>query len=770
MNTSEGYRLFFYHEFLSLPLLALSLLVGAALIVVFYRLVYRVVPRPVLVLLIGLRSLAILMLLLLIFKPVLSYTHRVFRRAGLAVLVDTSRSMSVRDYPNSPSRLERVAAELKPRLSELAEMFDVHLYTFASVARAAGADLPTEADGDATNLSRAVTVVLDELPRDELAGLVLLTDGIHNGPGDPVRTIAERRPPPIYPVGIGSDLSAESGFQDISITGLDVPQEATVNTRTEIAVRVDATGFADRSVDVQLQDAGSVVAAARLVLDGRPGPQEVRLQLTPADKGSHRYEVSIPHDPKERIEENNRHEFHLWVTEPRIKVLYIETLRPEYGPLKQVLETDPNIDVLALVQIRKGVFLKSGNLRGAAISAFPRTRDQMRLFDVFVIGNLDSSFLTGPQMEALRDLVRDEGKALLMIGGTSTLGAGGYGGTPLEEVLPVRLGPRSTGQITEPFTMALTPEGREHEIFKGTGDFFIYRGQAARKTLPVLKGCNRLASVRPGAAVLATHPTETLGGRPAPVLAVQQFDSEGRSAVFVGDTTNQWYLYFKVVGRESPYVKFWGQMIRYLAGKDVEKRQTEPGLSFALRKPAYLPGEPVVLQAAVTEQEGRTTNFAAVQAEITGPDGKTRTESLPNVPGSSGLYRVTLKPDDAGKYAVTLRAEKDGRRLGEAAAQFSVSKPNQEFERLSIDEPFLRRLAADTRGAYYRLTTLSDLWETLRRDQTADSEYTEWPLIDQRVAGVPGTGLDITMTHVLFLMFLALVTGEWLVRRRYLLQ
>jgi len=770
MSTSEGYRLFFHSEFMSLPLLVLSLAVGIGLVALMYRLVYRMVPRAVLAALVGLRSLAILVLLLLVFKPVLSYTHQVFRRAGLGILVDTSRSMSVRDYPNSPSRLERVVAELGPRLPELAETFDVHVYTFASVARKAEGGLPTEADGEATNLARAVAAVLDEVPRDGLAGLVILTDGIDNAGGDPVRKISDQRPPPIYPVGVGSDLSAESGFQDISISGLDVPQEATVNTRTEIAVRVDATGFADRSVDVQLHDGESVVAAARLVVDGHPGPQEVRLQLTPAEKGAHRYEVVIPRDPKERIEENNRHEFHLWVTEPRIKVLYIETLRPEYGPLKQVLETDPNIDVLALVQIRKGVFLKSGNLRGADLSAFPRTREEMRLFDVFVIGNLDSSFLTRPQMEALRDLVRDEGKALLMIGGTSTLGAGGYGGTPLEDVLPVRLGPRSAGQITDPFTLELTPEGREHEIFKGTGEFFIYGGRAAEKELPVLKGCNRLASVKPGAAVLAVHPKETLGGRPAPVLAVQQFDGEGRSAVFAGDTTNQWYLYFKVIGRESPYVKFWGQMIRYLAGKDVEKRQTEPGLAFALRKPAYLPGEPVVLQAAVTEAEGRATNFATVHARLTGPDGKARTESLPNVPGSTGLYRTTLAPDDAGTYAVTVVAEKDGRRLGEAGAEFTVSKPNQEFEQLSLNAPLLKRLAADTRGACYRLTTLSDLWEALRRDQTADSEHTEWPLISRRVAGVPGTWLDVTMTHVLFVAFLALVTAEWLVRRRYLLQ
>ena len=790
MNMSEGWRLFFYSDFMSVPLLLGAFVVLSLLVVLFYQLVYRMVPRPVLLALIVLRSLAVLVLLLLIFKPVLSYTKEVMRRAGLCIVADTSRSMSVRDYPNSPSRLERVAAELAPRLASLRDTFDLHLYTFDSVARGPVDEVPTDASGEATNLARAVTAVLDRVPRADLAGVILVSDGVHNAAGDPVEAILGDNPPPVYTVGVGSDLSAESGFQDIGITGLDVPEEATVNTRTEITVRVDATGFADRSIDVHLTDltgeppAGAppdpgggsrersaAVATARLVLDGRRGPQEVRLQVTPPQRGSRRYEVAIVLDPKERIEENNRHEFHLWVTEPRIKVLYIETLRPEYGPLKQVLETDPNIDVLALVQVRRGSFLKSGNLRGLELSAFPRTREEMKVFDVFIIGNLHSSFLTRPQMAALRDLVRDEGKALLMTGGSHTLGAGGYGGTSLEDVLPVRVGPSATGQITDPFTMELTPEGRDHEIFKGTGDFFHYRGMAARQELPVLKGCNRLEGVKAGAAVLAVHPTAQLNGKPAPVLAVQEFDGEGRSAVFVGDTTYQWYLYFKVIGRESPYVKFWGQMIRFLAGKDVQKRQTEPGLSFALRKPVFLPGEPVVLQAMVTEQEGRATNFAAVRAEIVQPDGTKRVESLPNVPGSVGLYRATLKPDDPGRYAVTVRAEKDGHTLGaEVAAAFAVSKPNQEFEQLSLNEPLLRRIARETRGEYYRLTTLTDLFDRLRREQTAGSEYTEWPLLSQPVVRLPGTALEVTMTHLLFVVFLGLITVEWLVRRRYLLQ
>jgi hypothetical protein len=38
------------------------------------------------------------------------------------------------------------------------------------------------------------------------------------------------------------------------------------------------------------------------------------------------------------------------------------------------------------------------------------------------------------------------------------------------------------------------------------------------------------------------------------------------------------------------------------------------------------------------------------------------------------------------------------------------------------------------------------------------------------VLRLPGTVLTVTMTHLMFALFLALLTVEWLIRRRYLLQ
>ena len=48
--------------------------------------------------------------------------------------------------------------------------------------------------------------------------------------------------------------------------------------------------------------------------------------------------------------------------------------------------------------------------------------------------------------------------------------------------------------------------------------------------------------------------------------------SEGRSAVFCGDTTRKWQQGPRALDQESPFLQFWGQMIRWAAGRasDVE--------------------------------------------------------------------------------------------------------------------------------------------------------------------------------------------------------
>ena len=738
-----------------LALLILLALASAVWVFFFYLRVYTDLGRLPMGVLLAMRVAAILVLVLLIFKPLLSYEERLEHRTDLYILIDSSRSMSVSDWPDTPNRLAMAATQVQEYLGRLAAAFNVKLYTFDTRAREAKAGEWPKPVGDATNLTRGLKDVLAAARRADTGAVILMSDGLHNAGGSVVDEITAQGSPPIYTVGVGTDLTAQSGYQDISIENVRAPDESVVNNIAQITVDVDAVGLADRSVQVELREADKLIASEDLRLDARPGGQAVTLLVTPDRTGRHTYTVRIPPDPAERRAENNTRDVHLLVTDPKIRVLYIEgVVRPEYKPLKSLLETDPNVELLALVQVRKGEFLQAGSMKGVTLAGFPQTIEDMRKFDVYLIGDVDRSYFSAPQLANLKTAI-SEGRGLVMIGGYNSFGPGGYEGTPMEEILPVLVGPRTIGQETTPFVLKLTPEGAAHPILFGTKDFFQYQQETPRERLPQLKGCTILAGAKPGALVLAVHPERTGAAGPLIVLAVQQYGS-GRTAAFAADTTYQWYLPFRAVGRESPYVKFWSQMVRWLANKEVKEHGTEPGVDLLVRKPFYNPGEKPMIRAKVRAEEGRATNYADVVGVLLGPGDDRKTFSLPLAPGGVGLYEAELDAPDPGQYKVVVEAKKEGKRLGLDETEFSVGRPNQEFDRLSIDRGLLKALAQATGGEYYEPASFGDLVQNLRNRTITEDIHRELG-----IHTVPG------LFAILFGVFLALVTAEWLIRKHY---
>jgi uncharacterized membrane protein len=722
----------------------------------FYLRLFTYMGRLPLAVMLALRVLAILLLVLLIFKPTLSYpSENQQERTDLYVLIDASRSMSVSDYPDSPNRLATATRQIDQYLGRLQDAFNVKLFWFDTRAHEAKPGEWPEPQGDATNIVRPLKDILGATRPKDTKAVILLSDGLHNSGGNVIDEITALGLPPIDSVGIGTDLSAASGYQDISIAGVRSPEEATVNNTTRLSVDVSAVGLPDRMVQVQLLEGKTVLATEPLRLASQPGAQSVTFGLVPTVVGRHTYTARVPPDPAERRAENNERAVHLLVTDPKVRVLYIEgTLRPEYKPLRTTLESDPNVELLALVQERRGVFSQSGNMAGVTLSGLPQTADDLRKFDVFIIGDVDRTFFSAAQMESFKTVV-SEGRGLVMLGGTHSLGAGGYEGTPIEDVLPVAVGPRSIGQEMAPFNLKLTADGANHPIFTGIRDFFAYQTVTPKEKLPPLSGCNVMGRPKPGASVLAIDPERKVDGGPLPVLVVQPY-GKGRSAAFAADTTNQWYLPYRALGRESPYTRFWGQLVRWLASKEIVPQAAVPGVNLVLLKQFYNPGEKITVRARVRAEEGRATNLATASGVLVGPKGE-RTEFLmPLKPGSTGEYEAVLGPPDPGKYRLSVEARKDKTRLGVDETDLEVGRENQEFDRLGIDRTLLRNISQATGGQYYEPSNFGDLVDSLHRSTVKEVVHREVGI--QTVPGLFG---------ILFGVFLAMVTAEWLLRKYY---
>ncbi len=738
--------------------LTTMLAVAAAAILlagIFYHRAFRTLRRREWQTLLVLRVLAILIIVLLLFRPVFSYHKELEQQPALIFLLDTSASMSIADDASGVTRFNQARQQIEKWWEQLKGDFNLHLIEFSE--RPAPLDdvaqlMELTPDGKATSLSRALVAAAKRLDRrEDVEAAILVSDGIHNSAGKPDE-IAPRMGITVHTVGVGASLRSDVSYRDVQLAGMDCPDRLMLNNKAKITASVEGVGLAGRVVDVILEEDGQTLDEQELTLDEVEGSQQVAFEFRPTVEGRHTYTVRVPPVGEEKIEENNQRSAVALVVEAGIRVLYLEgTLRPEYGALvHRFLSKDPDLEFCALVQTRTNQFSLRSNIEGLELTAIPADEETISQFDVFIFGDLDSSYIRPEQQRLFVQRVR-EGAGLVMLGGYHSLGPGGYAGTPVGEILPVLLGDRDVGQVTDPFLPQLTPDGARHPIFANIADFFpTLSGEPKQAGLPPLLGGTRVGPQRPGATVLATCPAEP---NQMPVLAIQPAD-EGRTAVFCGDTTGNWHQGLRALDQESPFLQFWGQLVRWLAGRTSEVKP-EASVVGSTDKGYYEPEEVITISAVVRDERGEGTSDAKVVVRIGAPAGSPEEVALSVVPGPAGHYSGSFEPKAAGSYEIVVEARLGELTLTSDKLAVEVGRPSLEFEKLDLDEKALGRIAAASGGRCVHISTADHLIEQLDRTQRKKRVQ-----LERRLYWPP----------LFWVLFVGLVTTEWVLRRRFQLR
>ncbi len=702
----------------------------------------------------ALRSAAILIVVLLLFRPVFSYYRNLEERKPLVLLLDSSSSMNIADDATGRTRFDRARDRIAQWWEKLQDDFDLQLIEFAQRARPIDdieqlAELTPE--GKATSLVTVVDAPAKKCTPGEVEGVVMFSDGVHNSAGDPVKT-AGKLGMVVHTVGVGASLRSDVSYRDIQVTAIDCQDRLMLNNLAKITASVEGIGLEGRVIQVILEEDERQIEQAELTLDGIEGAQPVTFEFRPTTKGRHTYTTRVPAAAEEKIEENNNRSAVALVVEPGIRVLYVEgTVRAEYGALVQrFLAKDPDLEFYALVQTRPNFFIKRTNIPDLELKGIPSDKETIDRFDVFIFGDLDASYIRQQQQELFVDRI-NEGAGIVMLGGYHSLGPGGWAGTPIGNILPVRLGGREIGQITESFLPVLTPDGVRHPIFANISGFFpTAQGPAKIDGLPLLDGCTTVEGARPGATVLATF---SAASGTMPVLAVQPV-GRGRVAVFCGDTTRKWQQGPRATDRQSPFLQFWGQMVRWLAGREVAVQIGE-SISGGTDKGYYEPAEQIVISAVVRDQEGEGARNAPVVANIRGPAGRLDKITLSVAPGPAGHYGGTFEPKTSGTFEITIETRLGEKTLSTDKLVVEVGRPNLEFERLDLDEELLGRIAAAAGGRYVHITTADYLIEQFDRSLQKKRIY-----IERRLYWPP----------LFWVLFVGVLTTEWILRRRFQLR
>jgi hypothetical protein len=243
---------------------------------------------------------------------------------------------------------------------------------------------------------------------------------------------------------------------------------------------------------------------------------------------------------------------------------------------------------------------------------------------------------------------------------------------------------------------------------------------------------------RPGAVVLAV--TSTPSGVVLPVVAVQRF-GRGRSMVFAGEASWRWRMLQSSTDRS--YEFFWRQALRWLA--------TSAPDPVALTLPAEIErGDSMTVELEARDHSFEPVADATVSATVTAPGGQDR--PLPLRPAGKGKFVAAETLENAGLYHVRAEAKRGAASLGMADRWFYVGGSDREFADPRLNEGLLRRLARESGGKYVRAADAGQIISELRSTAPRTTEPERRDLWHEPWA---------------FALVIALLSGEWMLRRRW---
>jgi len=741
------------------PLERPHIIAGVAVLILVVLILYRhttvSATRRLKAVLVVLKSAALVVLFFCLLQPTLTTSSIKPQKSPIGLLIDNSRSMTIRDMAGSRSRGE-IASDLLydngGLIDQLGKSFTLSTFSFDRNAQPISGPGNLSFSGTRTDTAAGLADVGQAFKGQSLGALVLVTDGADNGRGDPFRIagIFNTRKIPIYVIAIG----ANNPIKDVEINRVTTSGPVIDGGIFEVQVTVMSRGYEGRVSDVIIETGDRPVVSKKITHgpDGRP--DRVALQLTPDGEGALVYTVRIPAQKGELIKENNRMAFLVDNRSRRAQVLYVEGHpRNEYKFIRRAAADDKAVRLKTYLKTGPQKFLRQDiESQSELAGGYPTTKEDLFAYDAVIFGDIPRNFFTDDQLSLTREFVSKRGGGFLMLGG-STAYDEGFIDTPIEDLLPVNLvqektltpdlrggGRRGNHPTGQKFSLQLTSAGRRSGLLRLGADEIANR--QLWRDMPQLQGVNVTGRAKPGASVLAVHPLLRLHENPLPILAHQRY-GRGRTMAITTATTWRWQMLMP--HEDTSHEKLWRQILRWLT------TDTPAQVEIVLDRGRYSTGDAVKVRARVHDQRFEQVNNATVWLKMTDPDGVIQDIRMAGNLEQTGDYRGEFKASKPGVYQLEVSPSGDLPRTGPATVNFMVTDALHEFRNVGLNSELLENIALTSGGKYYNHRTAGRVVKDLEKRRETQTVYVQ---------------LDAWDMPAVFLFLVACYGLEWMLRRR----
>ena len=703
-------------------LLVLCVAVAAALTYWTYR---RSVPRVSTArqaVLMGLRFVALFIVLFLLFEPIWRQFQRDERPPVLAVLVDDSQSLGLE--AESEGEPLDLAATMRQTVQALPAIDgQTRLFAFDQSIRPLPANAATDSlrfDGARTNIAQALDYVRDALQDQNLRGVLLISDGQYNTGRNPLYQ-AERYPVPVHTVAVGDTLRR----RDVQIRRVTTNDIAYVEDELPVQVGLRAEGFSGEQVIVSLLQNGQPLGSSSVRLPEGIAEVPVDLSYTPAEEGLQQLSVTVTQLSGEVTYRNNTESFTVRVLENKQRILLLSAAPgPDLATVRQLLQQDGHTEIVSYVQKGPNAFYEG---------PLPASLDD---FDLMVLVGFPGRAASPAALQRVAETAQAGTPLLFLLTRQTDLAAVRAN---LADALPAAPQRNRTGFDEASFVA--TPRGVQHPIME------IPQRPASFGGLPPLLYNQSRWRPSPDARVLAT--IDMRGVQLDDPLLVIRRRTGSRSAALLGSGTWRWK---NLPDDLDAYAPFWpalfSNIVQWLTTPEDDRR-----VRVVPVQDIFGGGEAIQFSGQVYDESLNPIGDASVTVEVTAPDGTRFPYTME--PVGNGRYVLDIGTFPEGTYSYQASGERSNIVMGSDNGSFVVGALTLEFKETRANAALLRQIAQRSGGSFFTPDDLRTLPAALSASGTFSPVRFE-EVREQELWHLP----------IFFILVVLLLTTEWVLRKR----
>jgi hypothetical protein len=282
-----------------------------------------------------LRFLTLLLLCLLLMEPLIKWMSQKKEKPILVLAIDNSESMRM----NKDSVLSlQIPSKIEALKEALADRFLVQTYTLGEQTK------PNEElnfSEKLSNLSEPIDQIYNDKYQLNLAGIVLVSDGIYNQGSNPIYAW-KKGEAPIFTVGYGDTTQRK----DALIGKVNYNPSVFAGNDFEIDIDLKAFFCANEKMQYSVSEENNTFFKAQIPVIGNRYFGTQKIKISKAKEGIHIYQIRIAPLPGENNIRNNSVQIQVNVVRSKQKIVLIyNNPHPDITALRQNLESQTNYEL-----------------------------------------------------------------------------------------------------------------------------------------------------------------------------------------------------------------------------------------------------------------------------------------------------------------------------------------------------------------------------------------------------------------------------------------